>query len=157
MSAGPIFLLLLVTEVVALVVCLKTIGFLATLGLAFLSILIGVFLLRWQGLLTLERFVNKLEFGEPPMQEGWDGFCIMAAGFLFILPGLVSDVAALLLLLPPARRLLWALLQKSGQMEGHYWFDSRAIKRSRAGSAGKVVEAEWREVGSEHEQAGPRP
>ncbi len=155
MPLGPIFLLLLVTEVVALVVCLKTIGFLATLGLAFLSVMVGVFLLRWQGLLTLERFVRKLEFGEPPMEESWNGVCVMAAAFLFILPGLVSDVLALLVLIPPVRRLLWTLLQKSGRVEGHYWFDARALKRSRASSAGKVVEAEWREV--EHEQAGPRP
>lgn len=149
MFLGPFFLLLLISEVVALVVCLKTLGFLATLGLYFLSILIGGWLLRRQGLSTLERFATRMEFGEPPMTETWDGFCVMAAAFLFILPGVVSDVVAILLLIPPLRRLLWALLQKSGRVDGHYWFDARAIKRSRA----NVVEAEWREV--DHDQNRP--
>lgn len=154
MPLGPFFLLLLIAEVVALVVCLKTIGFLSTLGLIFLSLLIGAWLLQRQGLATLERMASKLEFGAAPMEEGWDGACIMGAAFLFMLPGLVSDALALLLLIPPVRRLLWVMLQKSGRVEGNFFYDSRAIKPSRANIEAEVVEAEWHEV--TNDQAGPR-
>ena len=46
----------------------------------------------------------------PPARGMFDALCLLAAGFLLLLPGFLSDGAAVLLLLPPVRALLfrWA-------------------------------------------------
>lgn len=134
--------LLTIIEVITLVVCFKLLGVLATLGLCFLSLIVGGALLQQQGLVTAEKFVSKLEFGEPPMDEAWDGFCIMIAALLFIIPGLATDMLALLLLIPPVRRLLRQALVGSGAVTGHYWFDRQVLVAPRA----TVIEASWHEV-----------
>lgn len=134
--------LLTVLEVVTLVASIKLFGFLATLGLCFLSMIIGGALLQRQGLITAEKFITRLEFGQAPMDEAWDGFCIMVAAVLFIIPGMATDLLALLLLIPPVRRLLRHLLVSSGAVQGSYWFDGKVLAPSQA----TVIEATWHEV-----------
>lgn len=139
-----IFILTLV-EVVTVVASITLLGFLSTLGLCFLSLIIGSLLLQRQGLATAERFVSRLESGQPPMDEAWDGFCIMIAGMLFIIPGLATDMLALLLLVPPIRRLLRHVLVGTGAVKGHYWFDQTALSSPR----GNVIDATYRDVTNE--------
>lgn len=79
------------------------------------------------------------------MDEAWDGFCLLIAAFLFIIPGFATDLLALLLLLPPVRRLLRLLLEKSGTVEGNYWFDARVLKPAR-NIREDVIEAEYVEI-----------
>lgn len=139
----PLFILLLtVAEVIAIVASLKLLGFWLTLLMTIAAMFIGSLLLRWQGLATAQKFMTRLEYGQAPMEEAWDGFCIMLAAFLFIIPGLVTDFLALLLLIPPVRRLLRAILSRTGAFEGNYWFDSSALAPSRAG----VIETTYEEV-----------
>ncbi len=137
-----IFILTLV-EVVTVVACITLLGFLSTLGLCFLSMIIGTLLLQRQGLATAERFVTRLQAGQPPMDEAWDGFCIMVAGMLFIIPGLATDMLALILLVPPIRRLLRQVLVASGAVKGHYWFDRSAVLNS---PRSNVIDATYRDV-----------
>jgi len=134
--------LLTAVEVVTIVACVTMLGFLSTLGLCFLSMIVGGVLLQRQGLATAERFVSRLEFGEPPMDEAWDGFCIMIAAFLFIIPGLATDMLALLLLVPPFRRILRQVLVGSGAVKGHYWFDGTVLKAPTP----NVIDATYHEV-----------
>lgn len=139
-----IFLLTLV-EVVAVVAAFKLLGFWPTIGLFVASFMLGGYLLQAQGLATMERFVGRLERREAPMDEAWDGACLMVAALLFIIPGFATDLLALLLLLPPVRRLLRLLLEKSGTVEGNYWFDARVLKPAR-NIREDVIEAEYVEI-----------
>lgn len=136
-----IFILALV-EVVTIVACITLLGFLSTLGLCFLSMIIGILLLQYQGLATAERFVSRLQAGQPPMDEAWDGFCMMVAAMLFITPGLATDMLALLLLIPPIRHLLRHVLVASGAVKGHYWFDATVLEAPQ----GSVIDATYRDV-----------
>lgn len=121
------FLPLIVLEVIALVAAIMLLGFWATVGLSLLSVVAGVTLLRWQGLKTLERFISRLEFGHAPLEETWDGVCLMVSALLFIIPGLVTDAVGLLLLIPAVRRLLYRLCAQPGD----YRYDESALAPAR--------------------------
>jgi UPF0716 protein FxsA len=105
----PVLLILFVATIVELAVLVAVghaIGFLATIGLLILTSLAGAALLRREGARTLSAFVEALRARRPPHRELLDGMLITAAGVLVVVPGFVSDVLGLLLLLPPIRALV---------------------------------------------------
>ena len=144
---------LMIAEVVALVASIMAIGFLATLGLWVVSFVLGLMLLRRQGLKTLETFVSRLEFGRAPMHDSWDGLCLILAALLLMFPGIVSDGIALFLLVPPFRNGLYALFAR----EGDYRYDDDALRQSRA----TIIEGTYQDItGKETDAASyahPRP
>jgi len=101
---GFIALLLPLIEIAGLVLVGREIGVLGVLGLVLLGVVIGINLLRQQGLETVQRMRRAFDSGEMPVEEMWDGFLLAMAGILFLLPGFVSDIAAILLLVPAIRR-----------------------------------------------------
>lgn len=105
----PILLVLLIAaavEVTVLVVVGDAIGVLPTIGLLLLASLVGAWLLRREGRRTLHAFTEAVRTRQPPHRELIDGVLIAAGGVLIVLPGFVSDVIALLVLLSPTRALL---------------------------------------------------
>lgn len=92
------------------------IGGLATVGLVLLSAVLGMGLIRWQGLTMVEQARASMARGEPPVGSLLNGVAIFAAGLLFMLPGFLSDGLALLLLLPPVR---WLLMAAAVRVLGH--------------------------------------
>src|SRR5437660_413271 len=65
--------------------------------------LFGFWLVKREGLGTWRRAQAQLRAGEVPAGEAVDGALIAGAGLLLIVPGFVTDVVGLLLLLPPLR------------------------------------------------------
>ncbi|MFZ0121519.1 MAG: FxsA family protein [Pseudonocardiaceae bacterium] len=105
----PVLLVLLVATIVELTVLIAVghaIGVLATIGLLILTSLVGAVLLRSEGARALGAVVEALRARRPPHRELLDGMLITAAGVLIIVPGFVSDLLGLLLLLPPIRSLV---------------------------------------------------
>jgi UPF0716 protein FxsA len=105
----PVLLVLLVATIIELTVLVAVghaIGILATIGLLILASLAGAALLRREGARTLRAFVDAVSTRRLPHRELIDGMLIAAAGLLIVLPGFVSDVLGLLLLLPPTRALV---------------------------------------------------
>lgn len=72
-----------------------------------------------------------------PVAEVFDGLCLALAGVLLLIPGYLSDVLALALILPPTRRLLARLLARRFVV-----VDGRA---ERGGGPG-VIDVDYREV-----------
>ncbi|WP_246037353.1 FxsA family protein [Saccharothrix texasensis] len=104
-----VFAVLLVgfaVEVTALVAAYGAWGLLPTLGLLLLGGVVGSVLLRREGARAVAAFSEAVRTRRAPHQEVADGVLIAAAAFLIILPGFVSDVVGLVLLFPPARRVL---------------------------------------------------
>lgn len=132
------FPFLLVAEVITLVSSITLIGFLSTIGLYVLTFMVGGMILQWQGLKTLESFMSRLEHGKAPMRESWDGFCLIAAAFLLIIPGFVSDILALLLFVPFVRAMLYRFFEK----DGDYRYDDKALASSRE----TIIEAEYEDI-----------
>lgn len=88
----------------------KEIGALATIALIILSVMVGFALLRMRGARIAGGMQAELAAGRIPSNHILDTFCLIAAGWLFLFPGFVSDVIALLLLIPFVRTLLFGLV-----------------------------------------------
>ena len=85
---------------------------LPTIGLVMLTAVIGVALLKRQGVQTLTRGVGRLNRGEVPATEIAEGILLGIAGALLITPGFVTDAVGFLLLFPPTRQMIAAALVK---------------------------------------------
>src|SRR5690606_13938170 len=101
-----LFIIIPLMEIVLLIQIGGEIGALATVVWLVLAFLIGVNLIRLQGITTLMKVRDMLGRGEAPAQALADGLLLAIAGVLLVIPGFASDFIALLLLIPPLRKLL---------------------------------------------------
>ncbi len=106
-----LFVLFIVVPIIELVVIIQVgqaIGGWNTIGLLILVGAGGAWLAKREGLGVYRRFRRQVEAGVVPGKELADGFMIMLAGALLLTPGFVTDVLALLLLMPPVRSVIRA-------------------------------------------------
>ena len=128
----------LMAEGSALVFVAGQLGWLASLALIFLVSMGGAYLVRRQGAVALVRIQEALSRRESPDAELRDGVFIFMAGVLLFIPGFLSDLAGLVLLIPPLRKAFGPRLLaylKSRVESGRY------IKTY------TVYDYEWREPG----------
>lgn len=114
---APIVILLLILLPLAEIQILwrvgEWIGAPAVLGLLLLGFFAGGTVIRGQGLRMAGKLRAALQAGQHPGESLLQSILVMAAGVLLIIPGFLSDLAALLLLLlPPLRRALARWLGK---------------------------------------------
>jgi UPF0716 protein FxsA len=109
----PLLLLLILVPIAELYVIIQVgqaIGALPTIALLFASSILGTVLLRAQGRLAWRKFRGALAAGRAPTREVVDGALVICGGALLIVPGFLSDLLGLFLLLPPTRVLTRRLL-----------------------------------------------
>lgn len=82
------------------------IGVSLTVALILFTGALGAGLARFQGLATWARFQRALSAGRLPAQELLEGLLILIAGAVLLTPGVVTDAAGFLLLVPAVRRWL---------------------------------------------------
>lgn len=99
-------------EIAGFVVVGRQIGALATVGLVLVSAMAGLMLLRHQGLGVMGRARTEIEAGRDPSRQIAHGVMILLAAFLLIVPGFLTDIAGLLLFIPPVRDLAWNLVKR---------------------------------------------
>ena len=113
----------LAAEGSALVFVANHIGWLAAFLLIFFVSMGGAYLVRRQGALALVRMQGALARNESPDAELLDGAFIFAAGLLLFLPGFLTDLAGIALLIPSLRKILapWLLAHlKNRVARGQY-------------------------------------
>jgi UPF0716 protein FxsA len=98
-----IFLVVPIIEIYLLIQVGQVIGAGWTIFLVVFTAVIGVWLLRIQGLSTLTRAQQKLQQNELPAQEMLEGMGLVVAGALLLTPGFFTDTVGFFLLFPPAR------------------------------------------------------
>jgi len=98
-----LFFAMPIIEMYLLITVAGYIDALPTIGLVMLTAVIGVTLLRYQGLETLMRGTQKMRSGQMPAQEVAEGLLLAVAGALMITPGFVTDAIGFLILFPPTR------------------------------------------------------
>jgi UPF0716 protein FxsA len=74
----------------------------ALLGLLVVSV-VGGWLVKREGLSVWRRVQDQVRTGESPGREVLDGLLVLVAGVLLLVPGFVTDVIGLLLLVAPVR------------------------------------------------------
>lgn len=97
------------------------IGALPTIGLVVLTAMIGLSLLKRQGLSTLMSARAKMDQGRIPAGELVSGVMLAVGGALLLTPGFVTDVVGFLLLIPATRR--WVLQQLIARYRGKIVID----------------------------------
>lgn len=134
---GLLFALVyLVIEIVVSLRIAEAIGTLATVGWMLVAIVVGINLIRVQGPLRMMQAAQAMREGRQagaPLVAGVYG---ALAGVLFLVPGFVSDILAVLLLFPFIQRIITERLKSKVAIAGiatHTHF--RDVSKN-AGSAG---------------------
>ena len=109
-----IFLVVPVVEIYLLIQVGQVIGALWTVFLVVLTAVIGVRLLKIQGVSTVLRAQRKMEVGETPAKEMLEGVGLILAGALLLTPGFFTDTVGFLLLFPLTR--MWLVNQLVAKM-----------------------------------------
>ncbi len=120
------------------------IGVFNTVFFTFFTAALGVVLVRWQSLQTLDELRAALNAGRPPAVELISGSLLLLAGLLLLIPGFVTDAIGFLLLVPPLRRLVALFILK--RLAAGAEMAEMRVHRSPGGT---IIEAEVVEVWEE--------
>ncbi|MEU0882449.1 FxsA family protein [Lentzea sp. NPDC005914] len=135
----PVFALVLVgmfAEIAVMIAVGNAIGGLWMIALLLVGTLIGLQLVRRQGAQTMAAFSEAVWKRQQPHQEMADGVLIAAAGALIMVPGFISDVAALFLLFPPTRKIVSRRIARKAEAA------ALKFEHDRRFGPGQVVEGE---------------
>lgn len=99
-------------EIALFIVVGRAIGLLPTLALVVGAAIFGAILLRQQGLGVVSRMRSNLNAGTVPGRAMFDAMLIGLAAVLLVLPGFLSDIVALGLLIPAVRGAIFAALAR---------------------------------------------
>ena len=126
-----LFLLFTVVPLLELYILIKIGGYIGafpTVGLVVLTALLGFVLARFEGLRKLEQIKRSLSQGIVPAEEMLDGVLIFVGGVLLIIPGVLTDLFALILLIPYTRTIFKRWLRRrfdrmiaTGNIRLHYY------------------------------------
>lgn len=105
-----LFIIIPILEMWLLISVGQWLGVLPTIGLVLLTAVIGVNLLRAQGLATLTRAQERLASGAVPAQELVEGMALAVGGALLLTPGFATDAFGFACLIPQSRKWLASIL-----------------------------------------------
>ncbi|MBG8560083.1 MULTISPECIES: FxsA family protein [Pseudomonas] len=112
-----LFLLFPVLELYVFFKVSTAIGFFPALLLIIAGSALGVLVVRVAGLATALRARASLQRGELPAEDMFHGLMLALGGGLLLLPGFISDVIGLIVLLPFSRRLLANKLRQRAEAQ----------------------------------------
>lgn len=140
------FLLLPLIEVASIIQVSRWIGVLPTLTLLVAFACLGLYLIRSQSILLGGRIVEAMRQGVPPEKPLLDSGVVSLAGFLFMIPGFVTDILALLLLIPLARRQIWRGIAFVVRSRFRTWEASAQRGKTGHSRHDDVIDVEYTEV-----------
>jgi UPF0716 protein FxsA len=114
-------LIFFLTPIIEMYLLIEVAGYIdtwPTIFLVMLTAVIGVALLKRQGLATLTRGMGRLQRGEVPAREMAEGILLAVAGALLVTPGFVTDTVGFVLLFPPSRVVIAERMLKRVEIGG---------------------------------------
>ncbi|MBU2540693.1 MAG: FxsA family protein [Candidatus Omnitrophica bacterium] len=112
---GYLILLFTVVPIVELALLIKVGQYLGvgyTLLIVIITGVVGAYLAKLQGLLTLRRIQEEVNQGRMPADKLFDGVLILCSGILLLTPGLITDLTGFLGLIPFTRNLFKQWLKR---------------------------------------------
>ncbi len=100
-----LFVLVPIIELALLIKIGQCIGVGYTLGIVIVTGVVGAYLAKLQGLLTLRSIQEEINQGRMPADRLFDGVLILCSGILLITPGIITDLVGLMGLIPFTRNL----------------------------------------------------
>ncbi len=111
-----LFIIIPLAEMLLLFEVAEQIGGLTTLGLVVMTAVIGIQILKQQGLSTFTRANQRIDSGELPAQEIIEGLFLAVGGAFLLTPGFITDALGFIFLIGPMRRYIVRMLIKSGKL-----------------------------------------
>ena len=105
---GYLILLFIGVPLIELAILIKigqSVGLGYTLGLVIVTGILGAYLARWQGFVTLRKIQEDVNSGRMPADRLIDGVLILCSGILLLTPGLITDLIGFIGLIPFSRNL----------------------------------------------------
>lgn len=106
-----LFTLIPLVEIYLLIKIGSIIGSIETIVIVIITGLLGAYLARLQGRITVYRVRTRLRQGIMPADDLLDGLFIFIAGLVLVTPGFITDTAGILLLIPASRLYFKRLLK----------------------------------------------
>ena len=113
---NPFFVIFLGIPTLEIFLLIKVggkIGALNTVGLIFLTAIIGIYFAKLQGIQTLKSGMINLYKNRVPIYELISGASLAIAALLLIIPGFFTDFIGFLLLIPFTRKIIFAFTIKN--------------------------------------------
>ncbi len=117
---NTILLLIVALPIIEIFIMIKVgqnIGALNTIILIFLTAIIGLYIARIQGLVTLKTGLMNIYKNQTPIYELFSGASIAVGAMFLIFPGFITDFFGFLLLIPITRNLIIAPLMKKSEFK----------------------------------------
>ena len=152
----PILLLFVIMPVLEMWLLIEVgsrIGALVTIGLVLMTAMIGLALLRQQGVSTLMRANQRMQSGQLPAQEMVEGIFLALGGALLLTPGFVTDAIGFACLIPGLRQVIIGRLLKRVILRatsgGAGFYSSTQFRQgpSRGNDGEDIIEGEYRQEG----------
>ena len=156
-----VFIVIPLVEMMLLFEVADVIGGLSTVGLVVLTAVIGIQILKRQGISTLLRAQHRLQSGELPAQEIIEGMMLAGAGAVLLTPGFITDTLGFIFLTGPLRRPIAEYIIRSGMVKfmgsesgdgGFQFWSSQSNPRD--SEHGNIYEGEYSKEGLS--QIGPQ-
>jgi UPF0716 protein FxsA len=133
-----IFIVVPIAELAVIIQVGQAIGVWWTIALLIADSVLGSLLMRSQGRAAWRRFNAAMAEGRVPAREVLDGVLVIFGGALLLTPGFISDLLGLLLLLPPTRAVIRAVLVR--RLAHRMFVSVSGSPPGRGGPAGYDVE-----------------
>jgi len=106
-----LFITVPIIEIFLLIKVGSIVGAIPTILLIIATAILGAFLLKAQGISTLNRVQSSLQRGEVPALEMMEGLILLVCGALLLTPGFFTDALGFIALIPIIRQafVVWAL------------------------------------------------
>ncbi|MDH5711772.1 MAG: FxsA family protein [Gammaproteobacteria bacterium] len=114
-----LFIIIPLVELYVIIAVGEQIGALWTVILVLLTAVIGVNLLRIQGMSTLARAQRSMAQGAIPAMEMMEGIALAVAGVLLITPGFITDSIGFLCLFPVTRQAIIRFIMSRATVHTH--------------------------------------
>ncbi|MFT6791135.1 MAG: UPF0716 protein FxsA [Cellvibrionaceae bacterium] len=137
-----IFIVVPIVEMWLLIKVGGAIGALPTIGLVFLTAIIGLQLLRIQGISTMSSARRKLQANELPVREIADAVFYAFAGALLLTPGFFTDAIGFACLIPGIRTWLVQFLLRYALQKGRFHFQVPPGRRRH--QSDRVIEGDFK-------------
>jgi len=115
-----LFIAIPLVELYFIIVVGDIIGALWTVLLVLMTAVIGVNLLRIQGMSTLMRAQRNMTQGQFPAMEMMEGVALAVAGVLLITPGFITDSIGFLCLIPASRQAIIRYILARSTVHTHF-------------------------------------
>jgi len=91
------------------------IGFFSTIGIVIFTGTLGAYLAKSQGKEILYKMQNEMQGGRLPGDQIINGLCVLVGGAMLLTPGIITDIAGFILVIPVTRELIKVFIKKKLQ------------------------------------------